>query len=117
MKIDLKPGNDRRDHFYAIKDQQTGKYVNATWKISKDGETCTWFDLEEKVSKLCADETRARMRFAAMLEHLKTSLHAVSRNPLSRWKVNNTDLLLRLINGDLRLVRIEFELRITETPQ
>lgn len=118
MKIELKPGNDRNDHFYAIKDRKTGKYLNAHW-YDKDGqETCRWFEFENKLSKLCTDGDRAQARLAAVRKLLDEQLDAViNRNPPSRWRIENIDKLTRLLQGDLLLVRIDVSLKVLETPK
>lgn len=51
MKIEARVGMDRDDHFYAIKDLGTNRYVSATWEQPGMGnEECVWLGLMDKLS-------------------------------------------------------------------
>lgn len=113
MKIDIKP---RKDHFYAIKDAGTGQYLKIQWETVNGQETCWYYNIEDKVSKVAGNEQRARSRFNAVINKMMHEFDAVMSDPPSHRKDDNLALLRRLMDGDLVLVRIEIDLNVREQP-
>lgn len=116
MNISIRPGKDRKDHFYAIKDVGTGNYIGCTWNDKNGQEVCTWFCVSNKVAKIAGNEDRARSRLRAVIDKMVMDHASVSANPPSWWKDENLKLLNRLLNGDMVLVRIEIDLKVGESP-
>jgi hypothetical protein len=113
VKIDVRPGGDRDEAFYAIKDQGTDRYITATWNKGKgrDPETCGWLHLEHKVSIIARDEPKARSRFEAVRQRLKDS---VGQGRNARDASEHAQEVTRLLDGDLVLVRVRMRLEVTE---
>lgn len=117
MRVNLRTGT-HSNQIYAFKDRVTGQYISAIWSKDpvKGTERCVGHKLVSDITGICKDAGRAKVRFNIMLELLRQELDSVLyRNPPSRWRSRNGDLLARLLGGDLVLVLVESTVSVTET--
>jgi hypothetical protein len=107
MKIEITPGTTRDDAIYAIKDRVAGTYLDATWDTSTDG-SISWYFFKGKVTMVSRRLDVAERRFAAIGERIRSDLdRMVTRSDRHQ--------LIRLLDGDLVLVRINIDLTVRET--
>ena len=115
MKIELKSNMDRKDSLFVIKNLSTGRYLDCQWTIQNGQEVCTWVSEQIKLVKVSSNQSQAEHRLKLARLKIQETLAIVKTNPPSQWRTDNIQRLTDLLNADIRVVQVSFELKSQET--